>query len=92
MGAVLAPILRFNEIAFNNQMTENKHSHEGNALPAVPFSLFFQSEDGQVKPKRIFTVTRTTTCTSHVELFISELHQVIVLDFRYMQVCMFSVN
>jgi hypothetical protein len=65
---------------------------DAQGLPPAPFSLYFIDEDGQVNPKRIFTVTRTLTRSNHVELFVSELQQHVVLDLERMQVCMFEVN
>jgi hypothetical protein len=54
--------------------------------------MYFLDNDGQVNPKRIYTVTHILTHSNDVELFVSELQQHVILDPERMQVCMFEVN
>ena len=68
------------------------NSTDAEGLPPVPFSLYFLDIEGQVNPKRVFTVTHVVTRSHEVELFVSELQHRVALDVERMQVCEFHVN
>ena len=60
----------------------NTLQYDYDNLPELPFNVYFLDQDGQVSPKRIYTVTRKRMgIESHkIELYVLELDQYIVYD------------